>query len=261
MKILLIAGHGAGDCGAVGCGCQEADLTREMVALIKPKLDNYATVEIADTSANWYNSKTKLPLSGVDYALEIHFNACVNDAKGNGKTTGTEIYVTTSENGVTVEESIVGNIANLGLKNRGVKRKNWAVINYIKKQGISSALLETCFIDDADDMAIYQAKKDDIAQAVANGIIAGFKLGEAKSAPITATKPQPIPTYTPQAFQPYLVKITASVLNVRKGVGTAYPVATTVRRGGVYTIVEERNGWGRLKSGVGWIKLSYTTKV
>ena len=28
-----------------------------------------------------------------------------------------------------------------------------------------------------------------------------------------------------------------------------------------YTIVEERNGWGRLKSGIGWIKLNYTVKV
>ena len=28
-----------------------------------------------------------------------------------------------------------------------------------------------------------------------------------------------------------------------------------------YTIVEEKNGWGRLKSGAGWISLSYTKKV
>lgn len=29
MKILLIAGHGDGDCGALGCGYEEANLTRE----------------------------------------------------------------------------------------------------------------------------------------------------------------------------------------------------------------------------------------
>ena len=28
MNILLIAGHGDGDCGAVGSGYQEAELTR-----------------------------------------------------------------------------------------------------------------------------------------------------------------------------------------------------------------------------------------
>ena len=28
-----------------------------------------------------------------------------------------------------------------------------------------------------------------------------------------------------------------------------------------YTIVEEKNGWGKLKSGKGWISLAYTKRV
>ena len=28
-----------------------------------------------------------------------------------------------------------------------------------------------------------------------------------------------------------------------------------------YTIVEEKNGWGKLKSGAGWISLAYTKRV
>ena len=160
MKILLIAGHGDGDCGAVGCGYKEADLTREVVSLVKSRLSPLATVEVADMSVNWFNNKAKLPLNGVGYVLEIHFNACVNDTKGNGVTTGTEIFVTTTEKGTTVEENIVKSIASLGLKNRGVKRKNWSVINYCKSKGISSALLEVCFIDDADDMKIYKTKEN-----------------------------------------------------------------------------------------------------
>lgn len=60
---------------------------------------------------------------------------------------------------------------------------------------------------------------------------------------------------------PYMVKITASVLNVRKGVGITHPVTATVRKGEIYTIVEESNGWGKLKSGAGWINLKYTKKL
>lgn len=60
---------------------------------------------------------------------------------------------------------------------------------------------------------------------------------------------------------PYLVKITADVLNVRRGPGMSYRIATTVRKNGIYTIVDESDGWGKLKSGAGWIKLSYTTRV
>ena len=30
---------------------------------------------------------------------------------------------------------------------------------------------------------------------------------------------------------------------------------------GVFTIVQEQDGWGKLKSGAGWISLAYTTKL
>ena len=180
MKILLIAGHGDGDCGAVGCGYKEAELTREMVKLIKPYLDKYAEVTIADTKKNWYKyickNGQKFDFKPYNYVLEIHFNACVKDENGNGNTTGTEIYVTTMEKGTSVEEGIVNSISSLGLKNRGVKAKNWALINHIKKQGVSSALLEVCFIDDADDMNVYTAKRNDIASAIAIAIADGFGL-------------------------------------------------------------------------------------
>ncbi len=178
MKVLLIAGHGQGDPGACGCGYAEADLTREMVSLVREKLEPYTEVTVADTALNWFKNKSKLPLSDVDYALEIHFNAGANNTSGNGITTGTEIYVTKSEKGTSVEQTIINGIAALGFKNRGVKRYNWSVINYIKNKGISAALLETCFIDDLDDMNIYISKKDGIAEAIVKGIVSGFSLSE-----------------------------------------------------------------------------------
>lgn len=62
-------------------------------------------------------------------------------------------------------------------------------------------------------------------------------------------------------FDPYLVSVTASVLNVRAGAGITYKVKTTVKKGEVYTIVAEKNGWGKLKSGAGWISLKYCKKL
>ena len=59
----------------------------------------------------------------------------------------------------------------------------------------------------------------------------------------------------------YLVRITADVLNVRQLPTTKSKVVTTVRQNGVYTIIEEKDGWGRLKSGAGWISLNYTEKL
>lgn len=60
---------------------------------------------------------------------------------------------------------------------------------------------------------------------------------------------------------PYIARITADILNVRQGPGTQYKPVTTVRKGSAYTIVDRRNGWGKLKSGVGWIDLNYTEYV
>lgn len=68
-----------------------------------------------------------------------------------------------------------------------------------------------------------------------------------------------------KAFEPYKVKITTKTLNVRAGAGTKHKVVTQVKKGEVYTIVEEKkNGstkWGKLKSGIGWISLGYTKRV
>lgn len=56
---------------------------------------------------------------------------------------------------------------------------------------------------------------------------------------------------------PYLVKVTCLSLNVRKGPGTNYPVVKSVKRDEVYTIVDEKDGFGKLKSGAGWICLKF----
>ena len=70
--------------------------------------------------------------------------------------------------------------------------------------------------------------------------------------------------YTAKATAPvssnYLVKVTANALNIRKGPGTSYAVVGCIRDKGVYTIVQEQDGWGKLKSGAGWISLAYTQK-
>lgn len=66
----------------------------------------------------------------------------------------------------------------------------------------------------------------------------------------------------PKEFKPYLVRVTAaSGLNVREGPGTDYRIKMSLGFGGAYTIVEEKNGWGRLKSGIGWIYLLYTKRT
>lgn len=81
---------------------------------------------------------------------------------------------------------------------------------------------------------------------------------ESKIEPVT---PAPTTPVEPEVKLPYLVKITASVLNVRSGPGMNYKTRTQVRQNEVYTIVALEDNWGKLKSGAGWICLDYTKKV
>lgn len=59
----------------------------------------------------------------------------------------------------------------------------------------------------------------------------------------------------------YLVKVTANALNVRKSNSTLSKVVTTIKKNEIFTIVETKGNWGRLKSGAGWISLKYTKKI
>ena len=70
----------------------------------------------------------------------------------------------------------------------------------------------------------------------------------------------------PEVKVPFLVKVSISDLNIRKGAGTDYDRVQFCPPG-VYTIVEVKSGkgsatgWGRLKSEIGWISLDFVKRV
>ena len=66
---------------------------------------------------------------------------------------------------------------------------------------------------------------------------------------------------------PYKVQIDVDDLRIRTGAGIGYAVTGEYTGRGVFTIVEEKAGkgstagWGKLKSGAGWVSLDYCTKL
>lgn len=66
---------------------------------------------------------------------------------------------------------------------------------------------------------------------------------------------------------PFTVRVSISNLNIRKGAGTNYAKTGKYTGKGVFTITEVKSGtgstkgWGKLKSGAGWISLDYCTRV
>ena len=69
-------------------------------------------------------------------------------------------------------------------------------------------------------------------------------------------KPEPAPSTA--AFK---VRVTADALNIRSSAEMGNNIVGCIRDKGVYTIVEVKGIWGKLKSGAGWISLNYTKRI
>ncbi len=256
MKIGLDAGHGLKTAGKqTPDGIKEWDLNDKVRDKVVKYLKDY-DVEIIYTDKNEGNVDESLSErtssyinKNVDVFVSIHHNAL------NGKwnnATGVEVYVDkkyTSKD-MKLAKAIYKNLPKYTcLKGRGIKKENWYVINQNK---IPAVLVEGGFMDGKNDYKVITSAngQDGYAKAVAEGLISFLGLKKKKVATKTTT-----------TTKTYKVKINTAVLNVRAGAGTKYKVNTTVKKNEVYTIVEEKNGWGKLKSGAGWISLAYTKKV
>lgn len=269
FRMLVMAGHGRNsdgswDPGAVGNGYQEANLTRELRDLIKAAADRAGVPCDVAPDRNHYSyfkNGGQYDVSAYNYVLEVHFNASATaDQSGDGKMKGSMVYIDQFEKGHSVENAILSNLYSLGSCQAWdgvvVAQRQWPsglmVQSRVRAQGVSHAVLETCFISDWDDVSWYLANKTKIASAIVAGIQQGFGLN-----------------YTPST-KPYMVKVTpetipGKALNIREWPSTNAPITGQIREAMSLTIVEEASGkgakrWGKLKSGAGWISLDYTSK-
>lgn len=189
MNLLLIAGHGAGDPGAVGNGYQEATETRKVVAALSNALNGYCNVSTYPSERNAFSDYKAGALGATarfslyNVVLEVHFNALSASPK-DGKTKGTEVFIPTTEQHMSLADRLCRNVSAVGLTNRGVKFKNYSVISTAKRSGPLAMLLEVCFIDDPDDMQVYTSEFDAVIQAIADSIIQEYGLTKEDS-PVT----------------------------------------------------------------------------
>ena len=180
MKINVHAGHnpdGKIACGAVGL-IKESTQARKVVKYVKKYLRVAGHIVYDCTCNNGTNQSDvlnkivkKCNAHKVDLDVSIHFNSGAGDKKGNGKTTGTEVLVyALNQKPKSTANKISKEIEKLGFKNRGVKaRPDLYVLNATKAPAM---LIECCFVDDADDIKLYNAKK--MAKAIVIGILNSY---------------------------------------------------------------------------------------
>ena len=66
---------------------------------------------------------------------------------------------------------------------------------------------------------------------------------------------------TTTTFKPYVAKVTALGLYIWLAADKNHGHKGMVFKNQAFTIVEEKNGFGKLKSGAGWLDLEYLKKV
>lgn len=179
MKILVIAGHGAGDCGAVGNGFREADLTRELAGYAVRALGAVADATLYDTSRNCYRdiknneNGAKELLKSVDFVLEIHLNSHPNK-------TAQGVEVLCKRDSV-FSRTLAEKVSNCGFSNRGVKlRKDLLNMNYCDSIDKPYVLLECGFITNYHDVSVFKNSQEKIAQSITQSFKVSYNLEEKK---------------------------------------------------------------------------------
>ena len=154
----------------------------------------------ASQSANLANIVAKCNAHSVDLDVSIHFNAAANDPAGNGRTTGTEVLVySASSAAAPYAANICAAIAALGFRNRGVKERPGLYV--LKHTRAPALLVECCFVDDADDAALYNAEA--MAAAIVQGITGQAAPAAPAEQPETPARPEQ-PSGYPAQFQTWL---------------------------------------------------------
>lgn len=262
-KILLIAGHGKNHDGSYDPGAcskwgQEATYTRQWVKKLKTALGKKVSVTLYDVNKNCYSESCagNVPdYAKYDFVYEAHLNAKVKkDENGDGSFTGTGGYKHPSNGCTPIAQKIVDNLVGIGFKKWTIADSTGLLnLNRCQTAGVLYFLHEIAFIDDGDDMGFFTAHENEMVQATAQAILEVLT-GTGESVPAVAKDKKGT----------YLIKTTCDWLNIRKGPGKGYEITGSIRepKGAkkCYTITEERNGWGRLKSGAGWICLGYTVR-
>ena len=173
MNILIIAGHGHGDSGAVGCGYQEATLTRQAANVLEGKLKAYAlNVSRYPSARNAYednrNGALRVDFSNYGLIIELHFNSFNSSAHG--------CEVLYKPNALkALASKVSAAIASVGFTNRGAKRRtDLANMNKAARMGVPYILIETCFIDNRADMKLYEANLYSVWDKVAAAVCAYY---------------------------------------------------------------------------------------
>lgn len=169
-SIMLDAGHGGVEPGAVYNGRQEKDDTLNLVLAIGDILQNngidVAYTRTTDVYETPFEKAMEANRAGVDFFVSIHRNSFPTD----NQVSGVESLVY-DLSGLKYEmaQEINEQLEAIGFVNLGVKARPNLIV--LKRTQMPAVLVEVGFINSDTDNLLFDENFDAIAQAIASGIL------------------------------------------------------------------------------------------
>lgn len=168
--IMLDAGHGGSDPGAVYEGRQEKDDTLRLTMAVGKILEENGVNVLYTRTTDVYQTpfeKARIANeSGADYFISFHRNSSPQANQYNG----VEVLVY-DKSGIKYEmaQNILGALGELGFREIGVKERPGLVV--LRRTRMPALLVEVGFINSEQDNRLFDEKFNEIASSIAEAIL------------------------------------------------------------------------------------------
>lgn len=187
-KVILDAGHGGSDPGAVYNGRQEKDDVLRLATAVGDLLEKNGVEVVYTRTEDVYDTpfeKAQIANSeGGDFFVSLHRNSSPEANQYSGVET---LVYNNSGKKVEMAENINRELEKVGFRNLGVKERPGLVV--LRRTKMPALLVEVGFLNTEADNALFDQRFQETAQAIADGILQTLRPGQ---------KPEPDQGQAPQ---------------------------------------------------------------
>lgn len=189
--IVIDAGHGGSDPGAVYEGRREKDDNLSLATKVGELLSQQGVSVIYTRTADIYQTpfeKAQIAnQANADFFISFHRNSSEEPNQYSG--VETLVY---DPSGIkqTMAENINGALSELGFRNLGVKARPGLVV--LRRTKMPALLIETGFLNNTKDNALYDEKQPEIARAIADAVLGTLDLETITKADQNAAEADPV---------------------------------------------------------------------
>ena len=169
-RIVVDAGHGGSDPGATFQGRQEKDDTLRLAMAVGRLLEDSGVDVVFTRTDDIYETPfqkaTEANQAGADFFVSIHRNSSPVPNQYSG--VETLVY---DDSGIKAEmaENINNELEQVGFANLGISERPGLVV--LRRTQMPAVLVEAGFINSDEDNRLFDERFDDIARAIADGIL------------------------------------------------------------------------------------------